>query len=423
MCEFWTPHENKGSVGGHDYKPVLPCVSAAHIYGKRRVSAEALTSFALTFNENFTDWKKVVDKHLVRGVTHLVFHTYTHNPVIGGKPPSTSFGNKIGSPFLRLQSWWSYLKHFSKYAERCCIELERGLPVMDILLYLGDDVGFRPSERELFFGNRWKYDYLNNDVLTTRIEVKDGKFVLPNGMNYRVIWIPKGTYLLPSTKAFLKDLEKKGGRVEYGDFTPDWTSPFKKFLGRDASEVVGWYQRCEGDTNIFFVAEKDGSSMFYRFYADRAETFDPVTGKVAAYPAKKCDSKFTVENVPLKAVKEYPVWATKRTYVAETVIPSKSKKVTLDLGKVCNWATVYVNGKNVGDLWTNPYALDITKYVKKGEKAQIKVDVVSTWFNRLVFDAKQPPEKRKTWTIAGPGKNSRYREAGFYGPATLKIEE
>jgi hypothetical protein len=35
-------------------------VSAAHIYGKRRVSAESLTSFALTFNENFTDWKRLL---------------------------------------------------------------------------------------------------------------------------------------------------------------------------------------------------------------------------------------------------------------------------------------------------------------------------------------------------------------------------
>ena len=32
-----------GGVGSPDYKAVRPCVSAAHIYGKRRVAAEALT--------------------------------------------------------------------------------------------------------------------------------------------------------------------------------------------------------------------------------------------------------------------------------------------------------------------------------------------------------------------------------------------
>ena len=72
------------------------------------------------------------------------------------------------------------MKHFSKYIERCGAELERGLPVVDILLYLGDDVGYRPSEHDLMFGNRYKYDYLNSDALMTRVDVKDGKVVLPD---------------------------------------------------------------------------------------------------------------------------------------------------------------------------------------------------------------------------------------------------
>lgn len=423
MCEFWSPHSNKGSVGGHDYKPVLPCASAAHLYGKRRVSAEALTSFNLTFNENFKLWKGVVDKHLVRGVTHLVFHTYTHNPVIGGKPPSTSFGSRIGSPFLRLQSWWPYMKHFSKYAERCCRELERGLPVMDILLYLGDDVSFRPSERELFFGNRWKYDYLNNDVLMTRLDVKDGRFVLPYGASYRVIWIPEGTYLIPSTEAKLKEFEKKGGRVVRGAFTPDWESPLKKFLGKNASDVVGWYQRRDGETDIFFVAEKDGTSMFYRFCKGKSEMYDPVSGNVLPYPAKKEKGKITSLRVDLKSLRKYEPWVTKRIYEGEFALPEKAGKTILRLGKVCDWATVHVNGKKVADLWTNPYDCDITGYVKKGKKAKVRVEVVSTWFNRLVYDARQPAEKRKTWTIAGPGGRNRYADAGLYGPVTVSVLE
>ena len=187
MCEFWSPHENDGFVGSHDFKPVLPCVSAAHVYGKRRVSAEALTSFELTFDENFRDWKRIVDLHLARGVTHIVFHTFTHNPAVGGKPPSSSFGGGIGSPFLRLQTWWPYLKHFTAYLERCGRELERGVPGVDILMYLGDDLNHKPSESRLLFGNRYKYDYLNADALTTRLAVRDGRFVFPCGMSCRVL--------------------------------------------------------------------------------------------------------------------------------------------------------------------------------------------------------------------------------------------
>ena len=62
---------------------------------------------------------------------------------------------------------------------------------MDILIYLGDDVNHKPSEKELLFGNRYKYDYLNSDALMTRVDVKDGRIVFPDGMNYRVLWIPR----------------------------------------------------------------------------------------------------------------------------------------------------------------------------------------------------------------------------------------
>ncbi len=47
MCEFWHPHSpmSRGHVGCFAYKSIRPCASAAHIYGKRRVMAEAFTEW------------------------------------------------------------------------------------------------------------------------------------------------------------------------------------------------------------------------------------------------------------------------------------------------------------------------------------------------------------------------------------------
>ena len=42
MCEFWHPRA-EGGVGQDDFKPVYPCASATHIYGKGRCAAEAFT--------------------------------------------------------------------------------------------------------------------------------------------------------------------------------------------------------------------------------------------------------------------------------------------------------------------------------------------------------------------------------------------
>ena len=438
MCEFWSPHRNEGSVGSFDYKPVIPCVSAAHLYGRRRVSAEALTSFDLTFDENFRDWKKIVDEHFARGVTHIVFHTYTHNPVVGGRPPSTSFGAGIGSPFLRDQTWWPYMKHFSKYIERCGTELERGLPVVDILMYLGDDVNHRPSERELLFGNRYKYDYLNNDVLMNALDVADGRLVVssyPAGssqtgqMSYRVLWIPAGTHLIPSSERRLAELAAKGARVVYGELVPDWPSPLAA-LGLDADGLVGWQQRHDDGCDIFFLV--DNSEHAYFLYVSDTNScasshpmFDPVTGLRSDFEeseyAGEMRDRLKIVSLDFNPSDDYPAWATKRVYEAMVKIPSDAWKCRLDLGAVRDWATVFVDGRKVSDLWCNPYSCDLTRHITQGGSATIRVEVVSTWYNALVHDAALPEREQKTWTINGPDKSAKYHPAGLLGPAKIDV--
>ena len=313
------------------------------------------------------------------------------------------------------------MKHFSKYIERCGAELERGLPVVDILLYLGDDVGYRPSEHKLMFDNRYKYDYLNNDALMTRVDAKDGKIVLPDGMSYRVIWVPKGTFLLPATEAKLGELEKKGARVVRGDFVPDWPSPIKEFLGRDGANVAGWQQRRDGDTNTFFLVENNGTSVFLRMIdgEQRCEMFNPVTGQESDFLdefMKGSRVPSTSAAVELKPEDNYPAWATKRVYRGRLEVPPGTCECRLDLGAVRDWATVFVDGRKVADLWCEPYACDIMPYVKPGASAEIRVETVSTWYNALVHDASLPEAERTTWTKKGPEADAPYHDAGLLGP-------
>ena len=388
MCEFWSPFNDEiGFVYSHDFKPVRPCVSAAHIYGKRRVSAEAFTSFDLTFNENFQTLKEDANRHFARGVTHLVFQAYTHNPVIGGKPPSSSFGAKIGTPFLRLQPWWKYMPEFTKYLEMCCRELERGLPVVDILWYLGDDVNHKPSEKTDLFENRYKYDYCNNDALMTRVDVKEERLVFPDGMNYRVLWVPTGTFILPTTEKKLAELEAKGARVIRGELKPDWPSQLEK-IGQSGQDIL-WYQRRDQGQDIFFVAQKNGDASF-------------------------------ISPAALLPREEYSAGATERIY-SGVISLQEFSEVQLDLGKVCNWATVRVNGQTAAKLWSKPYSCDITKFVKAGENT-IEVEVTSTIYNQLVIDAKKPEAERQTWTLHGPKGSASFADAGLYGPVVIKVK-
>ena len=221
MCEFWQPI-TEGFVGDLDFKSIRPAASAAHIYGKPRVAAESFTSFDLTWDEHWQMLKEVANFNMAEGVTHNVFHTYTHNPQIGFLPPGTSFANGIGTPFLRGQTWWRYMDHFTTYLARTSYLLERGRPVQDVLWYLGDEVGHKPYQYtrsgkrqsgDIRFPEGFKYDYCNPDALLTRMSVKDGKIVTPEGIEYEVLWIPENERMLPGTIEKISELVKAGAKV------------------------------------------------------------------------------------------------------------------------------------------------------------------------------------------------------------------
>jgi hypothetical protein len=239
-------------------------------------------------------------------------------------------------------------------------------------------------------------------------------------MSYRVLWIPEGTYLTPNTKRILGELEAKGARIVRGAFKPNWPSPLYAHLGRDASDVAGWYQRRDGDKEIFFVVENDGRSGFYHIDESGISFYDPLTGKVE--PVEKAALKSPVKkvNIALSPMRAYSSRDTERIYSGSVEIAVPLDKVMLDLGEVKAWATVFVDEKNVADLWSAPYSCDITPFVKAGTVSQIRVKVVSTWYNALVDDAKKPMEERKTWTKFGPDENARFHKSGLLGPVSLK---
>ena len=97
------------------------------------------------------------------------------------------------------------------------------------------------------------------------------------------------------------------------------------------------------------------------------------------------------------------------------------KAVYLHLGAVANMAEVYVNGISCGTVWTAPYRVDISKAIKPGRN-ELKIEVVNTWANRMIGDARLPVEKRATSTVY-PFKMERkiLLPAGLLGPVRVVI--
>ena len=329
MCEFWQPR-TENSVGSFDFKPVKPAVSAAHLYGKRRVSAEAFTSFNLTWDEKLRDLKRVADIHIAEGVTHLVFHTYTHNPRVGAPPPGTSFGAGIGAPFLRGQTWWGHMPAFTAYLARCQAMSEAGNPVRDVLWHLGDEGLGRPPHAAPFPAGH-RYDYCNPDALAERLSTgAGGAWTTPDGTAYRVLWLPDPRRMKPESLEKIADCAMEGAVAAFASL-PEGSSTLRGgaggerrfaaardriaaiaagkagakgriYIGRGIGEVLAaektapdvegagvlWNHRRNAGADWYFVTPEDGKAGFDGTLAFRAqgivEIWRPLTGERRAEP-------------------------------------------------------------------------------------------------------------------------------------------
>jgi len=175
---------------------------AAHIYGKKIVDAEIFTSMNWTFNRHWQEgpfeYKQIADRAMIGGMNRLCYHNFTHTPPEGGLP-GWAFG--AGEHISINDTWWPKSKPFQHdHLSRCCYMLQQGLFVADVCFYYGDQAPNRgPSERGLrqikpdaepTLRPGYEYDMTSAEVILTRMDTKDGRIVLPDGMSYELLVLP-----------------------------------------------------------------------------------------------------------------------------------------------------------------------------------------------------------------------------------------
>ena len=120
------------------------------------------------------------------------------------------------------------------------------------------------------------------------------------------------------------------------------------------------------------------------------------------------------ENDSIKYFSGQAVYET--TFTLEK-LPQKS--LYIDLSNVMVMAKVTLNGQYVGGVWTFPYRLNVTEYLKKGDNT-LEVTVVNNWQNRLIGDQHLPEDQRMTWTTINPWKaDSLLQSSGLLGPVEI----
>jgi hypothetical protein len=99
------------------------------------------------------------------------------------------------------------------------------------------------------------------------------------------------------------------------------------------------------------------------------------------------------------------------------------KNLYLNLGNVFVTAKVKVNGQDAGGVWTAPYRVNVTKYLKQGENT-LEIETVNTWVNRIIGDMNLPDSQRKVRPYNNPWRtDSPLQPSGLTGPVEIVAME
>ncbi|ASU36363.1 acetyl xylan esterase [Mucilaginibacter xinganensis] len=191
--EFWV-NGTRNAPGGYNKNRrerlnLKQTSTAAHVYGKRQAEAEAFTEQ----EKDGTHWslgpgdlKPYANDAFCEGINRLMLHAATCQPPSDGKP---GYEYCAGQHFTPNITWWEQSPAFFSYLSRCQYMLQQGKFVGDVCFYLGERPPLLAPPKYLIstLGPGYDCDYTNPEVLLTRMSVKNGRIVLPDGMSYTLL--------------------------------------------------------------------------------------------------------------------------------------------------------------------------------------------------------------------------------------------
>ena len=190
MSEFWA-WSWRHRIGDTNRFFMKQPASAAHTYGHPLALGEGFTDIGPHWQERiWENLKPSFDKALCEGLNLLVWHAFVCSPQEMGVPGQQYFA---GTHFNPNTTWWPQSGAFLGYIDRCQALLQRGLFAADVCYYYGDQV---PNFAQIKASDPahimpgYEYDVITADAVISRLAVKGGRLVLPDGMSYRVLVLP-----------------------------------------------------------------------------------------------------------------------------------------------------------------------------------------------------------------------------------------
>ncbi|MGQ9730351.1 MAG: glycosyl hydrolase [Candidatus Zipacnadales bacterium] len=350
MSEFWVGSSNDNSNS-------KLASSIAHTYGRKFVGAESFTASDVNgrWQNHPYALKALGDFIWCGGVNRFIFHRYAHQPWVNLKPGMTM--GPWGFHCERTVTWWDPGRAWMKYLARSQYLLQEGRFVADLCYFVGEgSPAGLPGRSSLRPAPPPGYDYDGCDthVLLTRMSVKEGRLVLPDGMNYIALVLPPNDTMTPPVLRKIAALVRAGALVmgpkpsaspslqdyprcdeevaqlaqevwgpcdgqtvtehPYGKGRIIWGKPLEEVLQSVGLVPDFEYAALEGSANLAYIHRvADGADVYFvsnqlhttsavectfRVAGKRPELWHPDTGQIEDAPVYRVENGRTV--VPLR---------------------------------------------------------------------------------------------------------------------------
>ena len=233
--------------------------SAAHIYGRRVVSAESFGHFGMAYRSTVESLQRDANRLIAAGVNQIVYHgfpyVYLDRPEPGWYPfaEPAPFSDHFNDHNAKI---WPAIPALNAYISRLQLIARRSTPVARYAVYLPNlDYGgwvTGPARASI------DYDYVDDDALAKAV-VRQNKLVVSSGAAYEALVLPTDN----------PDIQKRfsGVRILTIGLTPDQAPTRWRF----------------GDSAFRFYFNDADSDKSYALGPGSFELWDPGTGKVTLY--------------------------------------------------------------------------------------------------------------------------------------------
>jgi hypothetical protein len=440
-------------------------VSAAHLYDRPLVSCESFTWLNEHWRVTMQELRQRADDIFSLGANQLVFHGYNYSPPEAGFPGWTFYASceiNHNNPF------WPYFRPLADYMARHSVLLRAGRPVVDVCVY-GSPLELpghrcdRLTDRTIERAARYRALIVNTPLMPVETAEKI-RALADNGLTV----VPRQ---LPSEAPGFLDHDARTARLREIVATFDGRLELEPQL--TAEQPVRWLHRQGADYDLFLLNNPSRDEAVRQTYSFRAtgalEIWNARTGRIEAAPHRTNENRIVAEITlepassrlvvirrdgssarpapvlrPIltltepweaqfpnagKRLRELVDWtsfeelqhfagtATYRTRFRLRRLPKG--ETMLDLGRVCDVASVSINGKPAGIAFEPPYRVEVTGLLRVGEN-ELVVNVANRAENGITPDNWKPGYffVNRDYKDYDPGK-AQVHPSGLLGPVRL----